>query len=221
MQVYNDLHAFVWESMTENNCNSYLIDGPARILIDPGHVRLFDHVRKGLQALNLEVADIDLVICTHMHPDHLEAARFFKDTHALIALHKDEWHMIKNMGRDLGAFMSMDYQSILPDILLKEGDISVHGLNLKVLETPGHSPGSVSIYWEEKSVLFTGDLVFKEGVGRTDVPGGNGDLLKASIKRMGALDVEWLLPGHGELLSGIDSVQKNFEQIERFYFKYI
>jgi len=221
MQVLNHLHAFIWESMTENNCNSYLIDGPARILIDPGHVRFFDHVQQGLRALNLEIADVDLVLCTHMHPDHIEAVQLFKNTPALVALHEKEWRMIKNLGRNLRSSLGMSYESIMPDVLLKEGDLSMHGIGLTVLETPGHSPGSVSIYWKEQQVLFAGDLIFKDGVGRTDVPGGNGDLLKESIKRMGALDIEWLLPGHGEVVSGVGNVQKNFEQIEQFYFKFI
>ncbi len=221
MLLTDNLHAFIWESTTENNCNSYLIDGPTRVLIDPGHVRMFNHVQTGLKALNLEITDIDLIICTHMHPDHIEAAQLFKNTSALIALHEKEWRMIRKMGGKLMASMGMDYKSIMPDILLKEGDLSVHGINLTVLETPGHSPGSVSIYWKEQGVLFTGDLIFKEGVGRTDVPGGNGDSLKRSIKRMGTLDIEWLLPGHGDLVSGAENIQKNFEQIEQFYFNYI
>ncbi len=221
MQISNNLHAFIWESMTENNCNSFLIDGPARVLIDPGHVRLFDHVQKGLRSLKLEITDIDLIICTHMHPDHIEAVQLFKNTHALLALHQKDWRLIRTMNKNLRASMGFNYESIVPDILLKEGDISVHGITLTILETPGHSPGSVSIYWKEQNVLFSGDLIFKEGVGRTDVPGGNGDLLKKSIKRMEELNLEWLLPGHGEPVSGIKNIQKNFEQVEQFYFQYV
>ncbi len=221
MLIQDNLHAFIWESMTENNCNSYLIDGPTRILIDPGHVRLFDHVQTGLGSLNLDLNDMDLILCTHMHPDHIEAVQLFKNTNALIALHQKEWRMIKDMGRNLRASMGISYQSIMPDLLLKEGELSVHGIDLTIIETPGHSPGSVSIYWKEQKALFTGDLIFKEGVGRTDVPGGNGDLLKKSIKRMEPLDTEWLLPGHGEIISGAGDIQNNFEQIEQFYFNYI
>jgi glyoxylase-like metal-dependent hydrolase (beta-lactamase superfamily II) len=69
--------------------------------------------------------------------------------------------------------------------------------------------------------LFTGDLVFKEGLGRTDLPGGDGLKLKESIQRLSDLEVEWLLPGHGEIISGAENVQKNFAQIEQFYFAYV
>jgi hydroxyacylglutathione hydrolase len=69
--------------------------------------------------------------------------------------------------------------------------------------------------------LFTGDLVFKEGLGRTDLPGGDGAKLKDSIKRLSDLEVEWLLPGHGEIISGAEKVRKNFTDIEQFYFAYV
>jgi flavorubredoxin len=59
MEITPNLHAFVWESTTTNNCNSYFIDGPTRVLIDPGHSRLFDHVELGLKQLGLENADMD------------------------------------------------------------------------------------------------------------------------------------------------------------------
>jgi glyoxylase-like metal-dependent hydrolase (beta-lactamase superfamily II) len=63
--------------------------------------------------------------------------------------------------------------------------------------------------------------MFKEGVGRTDLPGGDGEGLKASIRRLADLDVEWLLPGHGEVLSGPDAVRRHFEEMESFWFAYV
>ena len=79
MKLTDNLHAFIWESMTTNNCNSFFIDGQSRILIDPGHRGLFEHVERGLAQLNLRIEDIDAVICTHGHPDHLEAIPLFKE----------------------------------------------------------------------------------------------------------------------------------------------
>ena len=97
----------------------------------------------------------------------------------------------------------------------------VLSLELSVIHTPGHSPGSASLYWPLQKALFTGDLIFREGVGRTDLPGGDGSLLKESIKRLAELDVEWLLPGHGNFISGAKAVRKNFDQVEQFYFAYV
>ncbi len=65
MKVTDGLHAFLWTSPSANNCNTYLIDGPARILIDPGHLHLFEHVEVQLRVLGIEISDIDLVLVTH------------------------------------------------------------------------------------------------------------------------------------------------------------
>ena len=88
-------------------------------------------------------------------------------------------------------------------------------------ERTGHSPGSVALYWPEEKALFTGDLIFRGGVGRTDLPGGNGADLKQSIKRLVELDIEWILPGHGDLVSGGAEVRANFNHIEQVFFNYV
>jgi hydroxyacylglutathione hydrolase len=73
----------------------------------------------------------------------------------------------------------------------------------------------------EAKVLFTGDLLFKGGVGRTDLPGGNGSQLKESIKRLTQVKIEWLLPGHGEIVSGGTDIKTNFHQIVQSVLNYI
>jgi glyoxylase-like metal-dependent hydrolase (beta-lactamase superfamily II) len=221
MKVFNNLHAFIWQSMTANNCNSYLIDGPTRVLIDPGHKNLFAHVEQGLKQLGLSVGDIDLIICTHAHPDHIEAVQLFKEIPTLFTLHQDEWQWAATIGKQMSAAFGIDLDALQPDFFLKEGNLSLDNLELEIIHTPGHSPGSATLYWPWQKALFTGDLVFKEGLGRTDLPGGDGSVLKESIKRLTDLDVEWLLPGHGDLISGADAVRKNFDQVEQFYFAYV
>jgi len=221
MQITNNLHAFIWQSMTTNNCNAYFIDGPTRILIDPGHQALFDHVELGLRDLGLKTDDIDLVICTHAHPDHLEAVPLLKKKGAQFALHEIEWQWTATAGRQMSAAFGIDIDTFAPDFFLQEGELSLDGLEMKVFHTPGHSPGSVCLYWPAQKALFTGDLVFKEGLGRTDLPGGDGALIKESIQRMSQLDVELLLSGHGEIISGAREVKSNFEQIEDFWFRYV
>ena len=64
-------------------------------------------------------------------------------------------------------------------------------------------------------------MVFSQGIGRTDLLGGDGGLLKESIKRLAALDAEYLLPGHGEMLSGRENVKANFKMIEDYWFNYL
>jgi hydroxyacylglutathione hydrolase len=221
MQIANNLHAFIWQSMTTNNCNAYFIDGPTRILIDPGHRALIDHVEIGLRNLDRNTDDIDLVICTHAHPDHLESIPLFKEKSALFTLHETEWQWAATMGKQMMTSFGIDMDAFAPDFFLKEGTLSLDGLEMEVFLTPGHSPGSVCLYWPMQKVLFTGDLVFKEGIGRTDLPGGDGKLIKESIRRMSHLDVELLLSGHGEIISGAQEVKSNFDQIEDFWFRYV
>ena len=219
MRVMDDLYAFFWMDPTENNSNTYLITGKRNILIDPGHYHLFSHVREELERLSLSIQDIDVIIFTHGHLDHMEAIKVFKDSPALYAIHKDEWNMIKKgSSYHMGVFCSADF---IPHILLQEGDLTIGDKNFKIIHTPGHSPGSICIYWAEKKVLFTGDCIFEQGIGRTDLPGGNSEQLKESIKRISQLGAWYVMPGHGDMVIGSDEVEKNFKQIEEFWFPFL
>jgi len=145
----------------------------------------------------------------------------FDSKKALFALHEAEWQLAEDMGPYLKAAMNIDLVPFTPDFFLKEGELAVGDVKLEVYHTPGHSPGSVTLYWPEEKVLFTGDLIFKGGLGRTDLPGGSGEQLKESIRRMAPLDAEWLLSGHGDVVSGADTVKANFKQVEQTFFHYI
>jgi hydroxyacylglutathione hydrolase len=217
MKIADNLDAFIWRNPQANNCNSYLIQGSKRILVDPGHIHLFDHIRSGLLNLNLSTEQIDMILITHAHPDHLEAATLFgKD--ALLAMSLAEFDFakswLKGFGREAGKGRE-------PDFFLKDGELTLGDLNFEVITTPGHSPGSICLYWPERKALFTGDLIFYQGLGRTDLPGGNGGLLKESIRQIARLDIEYLLSGHGEVIGGKKAVEANFREVENIWFDYL
>jgi len=219
MQPIKNLYSFLWSDYTANNCNTYLIRDGKNILIDPGHFHLFGHVQDALSRLSMSLKDIDVVIITHGHPDHMEAIRVFDLKSSLIAVHAKEMDFIRNVAPHYGNALGLP--GFEPQLLLREGELNIGALTFHVIHTPGHSPGSICLYWPENKALFTGDVVFSQGVGRTDLAGGNGGELKESIRKISRLDTGFLLPGHGEVVAGADAVRENFKEIEEFWFAYI
>ncbi len=213
MEVFQGLHAFIWSDSRTNNCNTYFIDGSKKIIVDPGHSHLFTQVDYELARITVKVDEIDVVIATHGHPDHFEAATRFPDA-VKFAMGRDEYTLLKQV---LGKYMEIPE----PDFFLQEGDVTIGDETFQIIPTPGHTPGEISIYWPEKKALFSGDVVFHGSIGRTDLPGGDGKQLKESIKKLALLDVEHLLPGHGDVISGKDAVEKNFKMIEQAWFSYL
>lgn len=222
MELTPQLHAFLWTATQVNNCNTYLIRSAEKtVLIDPGHAAYFDHVSGGLHRLGLAIADIDLIVCTHAHPDHIEAVRLFAGAPALFALHRAEWDLVEAMAPVLKTAMNFEWEDFTPDLFITEGTLRVGDIELAIHHTPGHSPGGVCLHWPAENALFSGDLVFSGGLGRTDLPGGDGEQLKSSIRRMSRLGSAWLLPGHGELVAGTEAVAANFARVENAWFGYV
>jgi hydroxyacylglutathione hydrolase len=218
MQIADDLFFYPWESFTQNNSNSIMISGPVNTLIDPGHAHLFPQLAKQMTADGVTPEEIGLVIYTHCHPDHMEAGPGLAVHGAKQAMHPDDEDYLRKIGPSFFQAMGMSMPDVHIDIHLSEGELDIGGKTLHVYHTPGHSPGEVCLYWAEHNVLIAGDLIFAQGVGRTDFPGGSGALLKKSIQRMAGLDIDILLPGHGPAVMGRDNVIGNFQAIERMYF---
>lgn len=213
MKIFDDLHAFIWQNYTQNNCNTYLIDGDVKILIDPGHLQLFGHVIKNLEVIKIPLNEVNLAIVTHGHPDHLEAVQKLSGK-AMFAMNQEEYLFVTELA---GKYAHIPN----PDFFIGDGDLNVGNHNFHVTATPGHSPGSICLYWPDRKALFTGDLVFNRGIGRTDLPGGDGRLLKKSIQKIRELDSELLLTGHGDIVVGKEAVDANFQMIENYWFSYL
>ncbi|MDO8491186.1 MAG: MBL fold metallo-hydrolase, partial [Dehalococcoidia bacterium] len=144
---------------------------------------------------------IELIVITHAHIDHIGAViELKKATGAQVAIHHAELGEANvKLGEMLG-FLGGGKASPMPkpDRFLKDGDvIEIGELKFKVLETPGHSPGGISLAGE--GVAFTGDSLFNYGIGRTDFPGSSHKRLMDSIngKLMTLPDETEVYPGHG------------------------
>jgi len=221
MKLERDLYAYFWQNTYENNCNTYLIRGEVTVLIDPGHSHHISNLFHQMEQDGISREGIDLIIVTHSHPDHFEGLEAFKDMPVKIAMNQEEARYLKETGKLLFEMMGKPMSEFRIDFYLKEGGLDLGKSTFDIYQTPGHSPGSLSIYWPDRKVLFTGDLVFNGGIGRTDFPGGDSKAIKDSIERMSRLETELLLPGHGEMVAGKERVLQNFELIRQSFFAYL
>jgi hydroxyacylglutathione hydrolase len=222
MKITENLFAYPWTSMWENNCNSYYIGADAHILVDPGLLMSFPELVKGLSRDDIDGDAIRYVLVTHSHPDHFEAVERFADRPDVkILMTKEEAGFMKEVGLKFYPAFGLDVPEYRIDQELEDGTIQLGGEEFEIIITPGHSPGSMCLYWPKEKALFAGDLIFNRNVGRTDFPGGNGALLKESIERVSQLDIEYLLPGHMDMVVGSDEVKRNFDIVKRSVFPYL
>jgi len=221
MELAHDLYAYLWQNPYENNCNTYVIGGKKYLLIDPGHLRYLETLFYQMEEDGVSPDDIDLLIITHSHPDHFEGIEAFLDKSSKVAMNRQEESYLLGNGKYLFEMMRQPLPNFRIDFYLKEGELHWGEKTFQILQTPGHSPGSLSIYWPERKALFTGDVVFSGGIGRTDFLEGDPGLLAKSIERLSRLDIEILLPGHGDILRGKEAVLENFEMIQQSFFAYL
>lgn len=182
------------------DANAYLVVAKRPVLIDAGMNASYvlDRVSRFI-----EVTDVETIILTHAHYDHWGAVEEIKrETGADIALHRQDVVLLSHDVSSVAAMFGANAAAFIPDRILDEGDSIEMGdsTRLIILHTPGHTPGSICLYHPESRSLFSGDTVFPGGsFGRTDLTGGDQQLLVDSLERLAGLDVDILYPGHGEV----------------------
>ncbi len=212
MRILKDLYFYPWVSQQENNANAVFIDGSVPTLIDPGHTHLFENLAEAMARDRIDIGRVKLILFTHGHPDHLEATERFGES-VLRGIGKAEYLYMHEDGKELFLAAGAQLPGKPLHILLNQGELSLGNKTFEVIPTPGHSPGSICLYNQKEKVLISGDTLFYLGVGRTDVPGGDMARLVESIGRLAMLDIEYLIPGHGEMLKGRKAIEKNFQVI--------
>ena len=221
MKLLDDIFVYEWTDPLDNNCNSYYIGGSVQAIVDPGLKRNFPDLLEQMEEDGIGIDDVKYVINTHSHPDHYEASELFNDSDAEIALNDKEMEYFDSVGAEMFGWFGLNAPNIKIDVILKEGSVTLGDETFEILLTPGHSPGSISLYWPDKKALFSGDVIFDNNVGRTDFPGGSAELLKESIRTLSKLDVDYLLPGHMGIIGGNDNVKQNFQSVINNVFPYI
>lgn len=179
--------------------NTYIvIDAPTRhaAIIDPGAEPI--RILAETEALNARPV---LILNTHAHGDHIGGNETIKAaTMAPLAVHRLEADWLTDPEANISALMGCPQVSPPADILFEHEDcLRVGELEIHVRHTPGHSPGGSSFLID--NTLFSGDVIFREAIGRTDLPGGDHDCLIESIRReiLTLPDETTICPGHGPL----------------------
>jgi hydroxyacylglutathione hydrolase len=170
--------------------NCYVVNCPETkeaIIIDPG----FDASHEAEQIVRyVESAalKVKFIVNTHGHSDHIRGNRVLKKKYGVpVCIHEYDAHCLNGLGENIAP----------ANIMLEEKDLLKFGqMKLKVMHTPGHTPGGVSLVGE--NLVFTGDTLFSGGIGRIDFPGGSERDMKLSLEKLLCLPDNYVVyPGHG------------------------
>lgn len=179
--------------------NCFLVvceDTKKAVVIDPGgDAKLILNAAKRLQA------SIEYIVDTHGHFDHTLANDEVKQaTGAQLGIHRLDVPVLKSSLDGMAGWLGVKVPNSTPDFYLDEGSkLKVGNLTFKVLHTPGHSPGGITLVTDGKA--FVGDCLFNQGIGRTDLPGGSYEQLMDSIinKLLPLGNDTVVYPGHGPI----------------------
>ena len=165
--------------------NAYIARGT--VLVDAGITPM---------AVEAHRSTIRYIVLTHCHFDHIAyLAAIIRMTGARVCIHAADADGLKNDTESLSMHFGAHAPGIIPDMILKDGDI-IEGYT--VIHTPGHTAGSICLFDPETRDLISGDTVFSDGAfGRFDFPGGSKEALEVSLNHLAGLNVTGLYPGHG------------------------
>jgi len=199
----------------QSNCYIYASEASKKgVVIDPGSEA--DSIIKRIREMGIGITHI---ILTHGHPDHTSAVKALQaGTGAKIAIHQDDVPILKD--RLLHTMLGFRHVDVIPNILLSDGEtIKTDGVELKVIHTPGHTPGGICLAGQD--VVFTGDTLFYMGIGRTDLPGGNSEKLLCSLHEKLLLlpDDTRFYPGHARP-GTIGEERRSNPFLNREYYQY-
>ena len=205
MQIYKGIELL---GGVDPDCNVYLIDG--ELIIDAGTGLYFADMKREIEKL-CDVSRIKTLVNTHCHYDHTGGDKKFKDWLKLsVAIHTADKKAVETGNGTMSELFGQRARIMTIDKTLKvDSVVKTTNFSFDVIPTPGHTPGSICLYDADKKILISGDTLFENTVGRTDLKGGSHDQLVSSLKHLSQIPVEYLLPGHGSpKKSGVDFLIK-------------
>ena len=183
----------------QTNCYVLRKDDSAKdcLIIDPGL-----EAGELIEFLDEQKLNPVAMLITHGHIDHIAGVAALRNRFAEIKvyIHNLDAEMLSEPTNNLSAMAGSAFVTEAEDVSLKEGDvIDLAGVKLLVLHTPGHTPGGISLYSKQDGVVFVGDTLFADSIGRTDFPGGSMSQLLAGVReKLFTLPEETqVYPGHG------------------------
>lgn len=191
----------------ELDTNCYIMRDPdtrSAVIIDPGADAT--RIRHKLHELDTSVA---LILLTHGHFDHILAVDDLRTSRTVVAIHEADAHCLTE--RDMySAMLEYDPRPLKPAdfTFSKEGTYELMGFKFEVMNTPGHTDGSVCYIFGD--IMFSGDTLFAGSIGRTDFIEGDPDKMKASLKRLNRMQGDYTVyPGHYRSTTLSDEKQRN------------
>ena len=158
------------------------------------------------------------IIATHGHIDHVGQVGFLKDRYKDVPFYMNRKDIFLLNNEIFPGFKKLlrTYPCPEPDVHIKEGStINFGRFHFYVIDTPGHTPGSVCLYDMNYQILITGDTLFKGGIGRTDLPGGDERELARSLQKLLLLpDETEIIPGHGDVSSLKEEKLTNYNMLD-------
>jgi glyoxylase-like metal-dependent hydrolase (beta-lactamase superfamily II) len=182
--------------------NTYVVSDHTgeSIIIDPGCENAKEQYELKSELDKYRLNPVKL-INTHCHIDHILGNAFIKNAFSIpLLMHKLDLPLLAGCAEQ-GAFFGLETgKPVEPDVFIEEGDLITFGKSeFEVLHIPGHSPGGITLVNRLEKIAIVGDVLFQGSIGRTDLPGGNFDLLIKNIKeKLLTLDPDTIIyPGHG------------------------
>jgi hydroxyacylglutathione hydrolase len=220
MKLTKNLYFYPEKGMMD--CNTYVIKDDLSIIIDPGLTQFLPELLQDLHRDGIDPKDVDIIANTHLHGDHCWANEAFKKlSGAEIILHPIQKKFWQATVTQTSRFFGVPAVEFTEDRLLDNDKLNAGEMEFELIPSPGHSPDSICFYCQSEKILICGDVIFNQNTGRVDLPGGGADLLKQSIERLSQLEIEYLLPGHMDIITGGEKVKRNFEFVKKYIFSYL